>query len=91
MNIKYGSIPRTTGGGNPEHLFIATQDRALRGRLMAQPGCAAVFASVNGLHLEAPSVAQKAEARAAEAQHLSVGRHELMVRCCGDSPAMEQR
>lgn len=65
------------GGGNPEHLFIASQDRTLRAALMKQPGCAAVFASVNGLHLEAPSEAQKAEARATEAQHLSVAPHEL--------------
>lgn len=46
---------------------------------MRQPGCAAVFASVNGLHLEAPSEVQKAEARATEAQHLSVAPHELKV------------
>ena len=55
---------------------------------MAQPGCAAVFASVNGLHLEAPSVAQKADARAAEALHLSVGRHELKVICWSITPAV---
>lgn len=46
---------------------------------MVQPGCAAVFASVNGLHLEAPSQAQKAEARSTEVQHLTVALHELKV------------
>lgn len=69
----------SAGGGNPEHLFIASQDRTLRAALMRQPGCAAVFASVNGLHLEAPSEAQKAEARSTEAQHLSIAPHELKV------------
>ncbi len=73
-------LPRA-GDSNPEHMFVATQDRGLRARLMRVPGSAAVFASVNGLHLEAPSEAQKANARAGEAQSMTVAPHELKV--CG--------
>mmetsp|Transcript_16741 Transcript_16741/g.50023 ORF Transcript_16741/g.50023 Transcript_16741/m.50023 type:complete len:248 (+) Transcript_16741:225-968(+) len=60
------------GDDNPQHMFIATQDRALRSDLGRIPGAALIFASVNGLHLEAPSAEQMADARAAVAGHMAV-------------------
>lgn len=60
------------GDNNPQHMFIATQDRALRASLGRIPGAALIFASVNGLHLEAPSAQQVADARAAVAAQLGV-------------------
>ncbi len=41
-------------GGNPDHWWIATQDRALRAELQAVRGVPLLFASVNGLHLADP-------------------------------------
>jgi len=41
------------GESNPEHFFIATQDRELRAAIDSVPGGASIFASVNGLHLQA--------------------------------------
>ena len=41
------------GESNPEHFFVATQDRALRAAIDRVPGGASIFASVNGLHLQA--------------------------------------
>lgn len=49
------------GERNAEHYFVATQDRALRVALGQQPGGASIFCSVNGVHLEPPSEAQKAQ------------------------------
>lgn len=52
--------------GNTEHFFLATQDRGLQRKVSAQPGGAVIFASVNGLHLEAPSDAQRKHVQAGE-------------------------
>ena len=41
------------GDSNPEHFFVATQDRELRAAIDRVPGGASIFASVNGLHLQA--------------------------------------
>jgi hypothetical protein len=38
---------------------VATQDKALQRRCMALPGGAVLFATVNGVQLEAPSELQK--------------------------------
>ena len=40
------------GESNPEHFFVATQDRGLRSAVDRVPGGASIFASVNGLHLQ---------------------------------------
>ena len=47
------------GVANPEHYIVATQEKALRQTLGGIPGGASVFASVNGLHIEPPSDAQR--------------------------------
>ena len=47
------------GEANPEHYIVATQEKALRHTLGGVPGGATVFASVNGLHIEPPSDAQR--------------------------------
>ena len=47
------------GEANPEHYIVATQEKALRQTLGGIPGGATVFASVNGLHIEPPSDAQR--------------------------------
>ena len=45
--------PGVAGASNPEHFFVATQDRKLRATVDRVPGGASIFASVNGLHLQA--------------------------------------
>ena len=47
------------GEDNPQHYFVATQDKALRVALGNLPGGASVFVNVNGVQLEQPSEAQK--------------------------------
>ena len=74
-----GWHPGRAGHDNPQHMFIATQDRALRAALGRVPGTALIFASVNGLHLEAPSAEQVAGARAAVAGHMAVKPEERRV------------
>lgn len=54
------------GTRNPEHLWVATQDRELRGALQGLPGCPSLFLTVNGAMLEDPSEAQEAVAREKE-------------------------
>jgi U3 small nucleolar RNA-associated protein 23 len=45
--------------GNAEHFFVATQDKTLQRKVNASQGGAVIFASPNGIHLEAPSELQK--------------------------------
>lgn len=45
---------------------MATQDKSLQRRVMSHTGCAVIFASVNGIHLETPSEHQKRIALEAE-------------------------
>jgi U3 small nucleolar RNA-associated protein 23 len=52
--------------GNHEHFFIATQDRALQRQVINLPGGAVLFTSVNGIHIETPSEAQKRHVQAKE-------------------------
>ena len=52
--------------GNHNHFFVATQDRHLQRKIQSMPGGAVLFASVNGLHLETPSEAQKKHLQAKE-------------------------
>jgi len=52
--------------GNHEHFFIATQDRALQRQVLNLPGGAVLFTSVNGIHIENPSEAQKRHVQAKE-------------------------
>ena len=47
------------GDSNAEHFFVASQDAQLRGKLKQLPAGASIFASVNGIHLEAPSPQQR--------------------------------
>lgn len=53
-------------GGNHEHFFIATQDRALQRQVLKLPAGAVLFTSVNGIHIENPSEAQKRHVQAKE-------------------------
>lgn len=62
--------------GNPQHFFLATQDRPLQRKVMAMPGGAVAFVSVNGLHLETPSEAQKSHAKKADDARMAPGRVE---------------
>ena len=56
---------------NSEHFFVATQDRGLQRRAKNLPGGAVIFASVNGVHLDSPSDAQRQhEMKQEEAQQL---------------------
>lgn len=48
-----------SGKDNPEHYFVATQDKALRVALGKLPGGASVFVNVNGIQMEQPSEAQR--------------------------------
>jgi U3 small nucleolar RNA-associated protein 23 len=43
--------------GNPEHFLVATQDRDLQRRVLAERGGAVIFASANGPQLAAPPAA----------------------------------
>ena len=52
--------------GNHEHVFIATQDRSLQRQVTNMPGGAVLFTSVNGIHIENPSEAQKRHVQAKE-------------------------
>lgn len=52
--------------GNHEHFFIATQDRALQRQVINLPGGAVLYTSVNGIHIENPSEAQKRHVQAKE-------------------------
>ena len=58
------------GTNNPEHFFVATQDRRLRECLGRVKGGACCFASVNGLHVEEPSGMLKEKASEVGRQHL---------------------
>lgn len=56
---------------NSEHFFVATQDRGLQRQAKNLPGGAVIFASVNGVHLDSPSEAQRNHGmRHQEAQQL---------------------
>ena len=52
--------------GNHEHFFIETQDRSLQRQVINLPGGAVLFTSVNGIHIENPSEAQKRHVQAKE-------------------------
>jgi U3 small nucleolar RNA-associated protein 23 len=57
--------------GNQEHFFIATQDRGLKVKVQSEPGGAIIFVSVNGVHLESPSEAQRKQvSRSIDVQQL---------------------
>ena len=56
---------------NPEHFFIATQDRSLQRGIMSIPGGGIVFATVNGIQMESPSEKQKNHV-------LQVGREKML-------------
>lgn len=60
--------------GNRDHFFVATQDKTLQKKLGKLRGCAMVFASVNGLHLEAPSDVQIDEVKAKEQKVLGLSK-----------------
>ncbi|KDD72230.1 hypothetical protein H632_c3663p0, partial [Helicosporidium sp. ATCC 50920] len=57
--------------GNPEHFFVATQDRELQEKISHSSGGAVIFISVNGLHLLGPSEKDqhKAATKAERALH----------------------
>jgi U3 small nucleolar RNA-associated protein 23 len=58
--------------GNHEHFFIATQDRSLQRQVVNMPGGAVLFTSVNGIHIENPSEAQKRHVQAKEVRGVGV-------------------
>lgn len=51
------------GQKNDDHFFVATQDKSMQRQCMAVPGGAVIFASVNGVHLEAPSALQQKQVK----------------------------
>ena len=59
--------------GNGDHFFVATQDKSLQRRINELPGGAVIFASVNGIHLEQPSAAQKEHVQRADREALMPG------------------
>ena len=65
-----------------EHYIVATQEKALRQTLGGIPGGATVFASVNGLHIEPPSVAQRKAVEQATTARLV-----LSIKCLTSCPA----
>lgn len=67
------------GTKNEEHFFVATQDRRLQRQCMAVAGGAVLYASVNGVHLEAPSATQKEAVAQEEQQHLLPSQAELLA------------
>ena len=47
------------GEDNAGHFFVGTQDKQLRTAISKVPAGASMFVSVNGLHLEQPSIQQE--------------------------------
>ncbi|MEW5305613.1 MAG: hypothetical protein WDW36_008144 [Sanguina aurantia] len=70
-------IMEQIGAKNNNHWFIATQDMPLRHKLAKIPGCPCVFATVNGLHLEAPPEKARVEVKQSEVRAQLVPAHEL--------------
>ncbi|MEW5316745.1 MAG: hypothetical protein WDW38_008096 [Sanguina aurantia] len=70
-------IMEQIGAKNNNHWFIATQDMPLRYKLAKIPGCPCVFATVNGLHLEAPPEKARVEVKQSEVRAQLVPAHEL--------------
>lgn len=62
--------------GNPQHWWVATQDRALQAALAHQPGVPLLFASVNGLHLGDPPQQARAAIAAGTAEAQALPAHE---------------
>jgi U3 small nucleolar RNA-associated protein 23 len=62
--------------GNPDHWFIATQDKALQAQVACRTGVPLVFASVNGLHLADPPEQAKAAIAATQAADQVLPAHE---------------
>ncbi|BDA48221.1 rRNA-processing protein UTP23 homolog [Coccomyxa sp. Obi] len=65
------------GKDNPQHYFVATQDKALRVALGNLPGGASVFVNVNGVQLEQPSETQKRAVKEVDDSNMRVQKHEL--------------
>ena len=64
------------GSSNPNHWWIATQDKTLRERLGSIPGTPILFVTVHGLHVETPSEMARAAAREEEEESRSLPSHE---------------
>ena len=80
------------GGSNPEHYIVATQEKGLRQTLGGIPGGATVFASVNGLHIEPPSDAQrKAVEQAITARLVLTIKCSANLYICRKSPPLSLR
>ncbi|WIA30019.1 hypothetical protein OEZ86_000116 [Tetradesmus obliquus] len=64
-------------GGNKQHWWVATQDKALQAQLASMQAVPVLFASVNGLHLADPPEQAKAAIAAGHAAAQALPRHEL--------------
>jgi U3 small nucleolar RNA-associated protein 23 len=64
-------------GGNKQHWWVATQDKALQAELAGMQAVPVLFASVNGLHLAEPPEQAKAAIAAGHAAAQALPRHEL--------------
>jgi U3 small nucleolar RNA-associated protein 23 len=64
-------------GGNKQHWWVATQDKALQAELGSMQAVPVLFASVNGLHLAEPPEQAKAAIAAGHAAAQALPRHEL--------------
>jgi U3 small nucleolar RNA-associated protein 23 len=62
--------------GNPQHWWVASQDRSLQAALAQLPGVPLLFASVNGLHLADPPGLAKAAIAADTAEAQALPAHE---------------
>lgn len=63
--------------GNPQHWWVASQDRALQAQLASMTAVPVLFASVNGLHLAEPPEQAKAAIAADHAAAQALPKHEL--------------
>jgi U3 small nucleolar RNA-associated protein 23 len=64
-------------GGNKQHWWVASQDKALQAQLAGMAAVPLLFASVNGLHLAEPPEQAKAAVAAGHAAAQALPRHEL--------------
>ncbi|GAX85470.1 hypothetical protein CEUSTIGMA_g12886.t1 [Chlamydomonas eustigma] len=64
------------GKKNPQHWWVATQDKALREELEKVPGAPIIYATINGIHLDTPSEMTKRTAKDAEVANSSLPTHE---------------
>mmetsp|Transcript_8856 Transcript_8856/g.18923 ORF Transcript_8856/g.18923 Transcript_8856/m.18923 type:complete len:269 (+) Transcript_8856:108-914(+) len=76
------------GTSNPDHWWVATQDRAVRELLNQVPGTPVLFATVNGIHLETPSEMAKMVVKEVEEAGQALPAHERRSEALKDLEAL---